>query len=200
MRSLISRLLLQYRYEANLLGGSIVILFGLFMTGLFPMPWLHRDLRFNAGPRGGNPVGAYVLGLAFGFGWTPCIGPVLGAILTLSALSATALTGITLLTVYSLGLGLPFLISAAFTDGLLRRWRTGRLTGRLLQVGAGANLIVVGLLVVTGAMSIFSFWLLENVPLLAKIGCPRTSFHWGTGHGCLESVGWVRRRLRCGGG
>src|SRR5260370_3578328 len=66
----ISRLLLQYRYEANLAGGAIVILFGVFMTGLISMPWLQRDLRFHQTLRGGRPIGAYVLGLAFAFGWT----------------------------------------------------------------------------------------------------------------------------------
>ncbi len=140
------------------------------MTGLIPMPWLQRDLRFHGSLRGGHPVGAYVLGIAFGFGWTPCIGPVLGAILTLSALSATASSGIALLTLYSLGLGLPFLASALFADGLLRRWRTARRAGRFLQVGAGAIMIVMGAAVITGAMSVFSFWLIENIPMLARIG------------------------------
>ncbi len=166
----IGRLLLQYRYEANIAGGAIVILFGVFMTGLIPMPWLQRDLRFHARLRGGQPLGAYVLGIAFGFGWTPCIGPVLGAILALSALSASASTGTVLLTIYSLGLGLPFIASALFTDNLLRRWRTARRTGRFLQVGAGAIMIFMGVAVVTGAMPVLSFWLIENIPMLARIG------------------------------
>lgn len=105
----LSRALLYYRYEANLAGGAVIILFGIFMTGLVPMPWLQRDARFHGKITGGRPVGAYLLGLAFGFGWTPCIGPILGAILTVSAVSSTALTGIVLLSVYALGLGLPFL-------------------------------------------------------------------------------------------
>lgn len=75
----ISRLLLAYRYETNLVGGGIIIVFGIFMIGLVPMPWLHREMRFPGISGGGRLVGAYVSGLAFGFGWTPCIGPVLGA-------------------------------------------------------------------------------------------------------------------------
>jgi cytochrome c-type biogenesis protein len=94
-----SRLLLSYRYEATLVGGAIVIVFGVFMTGLIRLPWLERDVRFHGSIRGGRPFGAFLLGLAFGFGWTPCIGPVLGAILTVGALSSTASTGIVLLTV-----------------------------------------------------------------------------------------------------
>jgi cytochrome c-type biogenesis protein len=165
-----SRLLLQYRYEANIAGGAIVILFGVFMTGLIPMPWLQRELRFHGGPRGGRSIGAYVLGLAFGFGWTPCIGPILGAVLTVSAISSTAPAGITLLSTYSLGLALPFLTFAVFTDSLLRRWkRVGRL-GRFLQVGAGGIMIVMGGAVITGTMSLFSFWLLETFPVFSGIG------------------------------
>lgn len=166
----LSRLLLFYRYEANLVGGAIVILFGVFMTGLVPMRWLEQESRFHGTIRGGRPAGAYLLGLAFGFGWTPCIGPVLGAILTVSAVSSTASTGIVLLSVYALGMGLPFLLSTIFADALLRRrTEVGRL-GRLAQVGAGGVMIVMGVAMITGTMSVFSFWLLENVPILQAIG------------------------------
>src|SRR3546814_1589876 len=102
----LGQLLLQYRYETNIVGGAIIIAFGLFMTGLLNLRWLHREFRFHADIPGGRPVGAYVLGLAFAFGWTPCIGPVLGAILTVSAATATVSQGLALLAVYSLGLGL----------------------------------------------------------------------------------------------
>ncbi|MBA3518817.1 MAG: cytochrome c biogenesis protein CcdA [Rhizobiales bacterium] len=166
----ISRLLLWYRYEANIIGGAIIIVFGVFMTGLVRLSWLQRDLRFHGDLRGGRPAGAYVLGLAFGFGWTPCIGPVLGAILTVSALSASASSGITLLGVYSIGLGVPFLLSAMFTDGLARYLKRMRRTGRLLQVGAGGILVVMGIAMITGQMSAFSFWLLERFPILTTIG------------------------------
>ena len=165
-----SRLLLSYRSEATLFGGAIVIVFGVFMTGLVRLPWLERDMRFQASLRGGRPLGAYLLGLAFGFGWTPCIGPVLGAILTVSALSSTASTGIALLTVYSLGLGIPFLMSAAFADSLMQRLKAMRRLGRTLRITAGGIMIVMGIAMVTGTMSAFSLWLLENVPMLASIG------------------------------
>lgn len=166
----LGQLLLSFRYEATIAGGVIVILFGVFMTGLVRMPWLEQDLRFHGDVRAGRPAGAYLLGMAFGFGWTPCIGPVLGAILTASALSATVTSGIVLLTVYSLGLGVPFLLSAAFADGLVRRLKTMRRAGRILQIGAGVVMIVMGLAMITGRLSLFSFWLLENFPLLAQIG------------------------------
>ena len=165
-----SRLVLRHRYEANILAGAVVIAFGAFMTGLIPMPWLQRDLRFHGGFRGGRPISAYALGLAFAFGWTPCIGPVLGAILAVSALSSTASAGIALLAAYSLGLGLPFLASATVADNLLRRWRNiGRL-GRLLQIGAGGIMIIMGVAMISGTMTTFSFWLLDTFPVLANIG------------------------------
>lgn len=166
----LSRLLLSYRYEANIIGGLIVAVFGIFMTGLVPMPWLQRDTRYHGNIRGGRPAGALLLGVAFGFGWTPCIGPVLGAILTIGAVSSTASSGILLLSVYSLGLGLPFLLATAFADGLLLRLKGARRIGRLLQVGAGGVMVAMGIAMATGMMSVFSYWLLENVPLLASIG------------------------------
>jgi cytochrome c-type biogenesis protein len=166
----ISRLLLSYRYEANVVGGAIIILFGMFMTGLVRLPLLEREFRFHGHLSGGRPVGAYLLGLAFGFGWTPCIGPVLGAILTVSALSSTASNGIALLSIYSVGLGLPFLLSAFFMDGLMKRLKGMRRAGRILQIGAGATMAVMGVAMITGHMSAFSFWLLEQFPILTRIG------------------------------
>jgi cytochrome c-type biogenesis protein len=165
-----SRLLLYYRYEGTLIGGAFVILLGVFMTGLVRVPWLERDVRFHGSIPGGRPLGAFLLGLAFGFGWTPCIGPVLGAILTVSALSSTASAGIILLAIYSLGLGIPFLLSAAFADRLMQRLKTMRRLGRTLQVGAGGVMVAMGIAMITGSLSAFSFWLLENVPMLARIG------------------------------
>lgn len=165
-----SRVLLSYRYETNLFGGAIIIVFGVFMTGLLRLPWLERELRFHGNLRGGRPFGAFVLGLAFGFGWTPCIGPVLGAILTVSALSSTASSGIALLSIYSVGLGVPFLLSALFTENLAKRLKAMRRTGWLLQVAAGSVMIVMGVAMITGTMSIFAFWLLEQFPILTTIG------------------------------
>ncbi len=131
------QLLLAYRYETNLMAGAVIILFGLFMIGLIKWSWLQRDTRFHFDLPDAGPLSAYVLGLAFALGWTPCIGPVLGTILTTGAVSATVSQGIVLLSAYSLGLGLPFLGAAVFTERILRRVsRLGRL-GRSLQIGAG---------------------------------------------------------------
>lgn len=166
----LGQLLLAYRYELNIIGGTVVIAFGLFMMGLLRLPWFQRDLRFHTTIPGGRPLGAYMLGLAFAFGWTPCIGPVLGAILTVSAVSATVSSGVALLAVYSLGLGLPFLMAAVFTGGFLARMRIMRRFGRWLELFAGAVMVLMGIAMITGYLSAFSYWLLETFPGLASIG------------------------------
>ncbi len=162
--------LISYRYELNLIGGVIVIGFGLFATGLLRPSWLQRDFRIDIPLPGGRPVAAYLLGMAFAFGWTPCIGPMLGAILTVSAASATVAKGITLLAVYSLGLGIPFLLVALFTGGLLARIKLMGRVGQLLQILAGGIMVLMGIAMITGQLSRFSFWLLETFPWLSTIG------------------------------
>ena len=168
--TLAGQFLLSYKYELNLAGGAIVILFGIFATGLVPMPWLERDVRFHGGEIKKGHLGAYLLGLAFGFGWTPCIGPVLGAILTISAATATVQDGVKLLAAYSLGLGIPFLAAAYSTHVLVRSMQRMRKLGRVLKVSTGGTMIVMGVAMMTGYLSTFSYWLLETFPLLSTIG------------------------------
>ena len=142
--------LLRWRFELNLIGGGIVILFGLFMLGAARLSAMERDLRFHLDLPGGQPVASYVLGLAFGFGWTPCIGPILGAILTASAASATVGEGVVLLAIYSAGLGVPFLVVAAFTDKAAGRLRGIGRWGRRLHQAAGGVMVLMGLAMMTG--------------------------------------------------
>jgi len=152
------------------LAGIIVMVFGAHFVGVYRIGFLDREMRLDAGDRGGSAFGAYVLGLAFAFGWTPCIGPQLGAILSLAASEASMTRGTALLGVYALGLGIPFLLVAAFFPqlaplmGFLKRHaeRVERIMGLLLWT--------IGLLMLTGGFSAMSFWLLENVPFLATLG------------------------------
>lgn len=167
----VGRLLLQYRYEANLIGGGVVVAFGVFMTGLIRPRWLLRDYRALSWPqRGGTPGAAGVLGVAFGVGWTPCIGPILGAILTVAATQSAEFNGVALLATYAAGLGIPFLLAALFTDRFARSVGNLRHWGRWLHPGAGVIMIVMGLAMMTGQLTVFAYWLLEVFPVLGRIG------------------------------
>lgn len=151
--------------------GVIVIVFGLHFLGLFRIPLLDREARLDAGDHGGSALGAFVLGLAFAAGWTPCIGPQLGAILSLAAQEGNVARGTVLLAVYAVGLGLPFLLAALFIGravGVMNRLKRHM---KWIERAMGALLLVVGLALVTGAFTDFSWWLLEGfdalgIPLL----------------------------------
>ena len=167
----IGQLFLRYRYEANIVAGAIVIVFGVFMLGVLPrMTWFQREFRLHPRLAGGHPTTAFVLGVAFGFGWTPCIGPILGAILTVSAVQSSLRGSIGLLTAYALGLGVPFLLFALFLRELLGRLSFLRRAGRPLQIGAGVFMILFGVAMVTGKLAALSYWLLDTFPGLGRIG------------------------------
>ena len=167
----LGRLLLQYRYEAGIIGGALVTLFGLAMLiGVERIPFLRRDVHFQTHVATRNPASAFVIGLAFGFGWTPCIGPILGVILTAAAVSESASAGIRLLGAYSAGLGLPFLLTAVFLHELAGRWRRIRALGRPLMLLAGGVMVLMGIAMMTGKLTAFSYWLLEQFPVLGRIG------------------------------
>lgn len=152
------------------ISGVVIIVFGLHFIGLFRIPFLDQEARMDAGDKGGSSFGAYVLGLAFAFGWTPCIGPQLGAILSLAASEASLTRGTVLLGIYAAGLGIPFLLAAMFlTRSMVVMNRLKRHMG-LIEKVMGGLLILVGLALVTGAFSMFSWWLLETFPSLARLG------------------------------
>jgi cytochrome c-type biogenesis protein len=163
-------LLLSYKVQLGVIAGVIVILFGLHLLGLTPLRLMNQEARFHLDLAGGRALSAFLLGIVFAFGWTPCIGPVLGAILTLSASTADVAKGSLLLAVYSLGLGLPFLLAALFTGTLLARIKALGRAGRTLQRVAGGLLVAMGLLMVTGQLEVIAYWLLETFPALANIG------------------------------
>ncbi|HHH38011.1 MAG TPA: cytochrome c biogenesis protein CcdA [Sedimenticola sp.] len=168
--SALGRLFATYRYEANIVGGVIIIVFGLFMTGLFKSTLLSRDTRFQVDMKGGRMLSAFVMGLAFAFGWTPCIGPILGAILAMTAVSSSVDSGMLFLATYSLGLGVPFILTALFTSRMVTHIGLFRRIGRPLHIGAGILLIVMGIAMITGYLSMFGIWLLNTFPFLLNIG------------------------------
>lgn len=152
------------------LSGLVVIIFGLHFLGVFRIPMLNQEARLDAGDRGGSAFGAYVLGLAFAFGWTPCIGPQLGAILSLAASEASITRGTLLLGIYAAGLGIPFLLAAIFVQrsmGVMNRIKPYM---GLIEKAMGALLLLVGVALLTGAFTAFSWWLLETFPALSLLG------------------------------
>lgn len=167
--SYLSRMLLSYRYEAAIAGGVLVFLFGLLMTGLVRIPILDRDARWHGAVRGGTPGGAYLIGLAFAFGWTPCIGPILGSILMLTSAGLSG-DGILLLALYSAGLGLPFILVTLTMARFMGRMRTLRHVGRWLQIAAGAGMMFMGAAMITGRLEEIALFFLRTFPFLGRIG------------------------------
>jgi len=168
--SAVGQVFLVYQREMSIAAGLVIMLFGLHFVGILRIPILYREARFAARSSGGSAVGAYVLGLAFAFGWTPCIGPVLGAILSLAAQEGSVGRGMVLMGAYAAGLGLPFLVTALFLDRAMGVM--GRLKRHMVAIERtmGVLLLAVGLMMVTGAFSDMSYWLLETFPSLGLIG------------------------------
>jgi cytochrome c-type biogenesis protein len=168
--SAIGTVFLQYQSYFNTIAGVLVMIFGAHFVGVYRIGFLDREARIDAGDRGGSSFGAYVLGLAFAFGWTPCIGPQLGAILSLAASEGSVARGTMLLAIYAIGLGVPFLLVAAFLPRLqgLMGWMKRHM--EQIERVMGLLLWTIGLLMLTGGFSAFSFWLLETFPALAVLG------------------------------
>lgn len=159
--------------QLDLLGqiaGVVIILLGLHFLGVFRIALLFREARFQVAGRPSGLIGAYIIGLAFAFGWTPCVGPVLAAILLVAASESSAFHGAVLLGAYSVGIGVPFLAAAfavrPFLE-LMKRFR--RHLGRIEQV-IGVLLIATGVLFLTGSINDIAFWLLETFPGLGRVG------------------------------
>jgi len=154
----------------NRISGIVVIIFSIHFLGIFRIKILERDIRFEVRNDIGNAFGAYILGLAFAFGWTPCIGPQLGAILALAASESSVLSGTSLLIIYAIGLGVPFLISAIFISRSLTFMKKIKDHMVIVERAMGILLLIVGILLLTGGFSKISFFLLELIPVLGAIG------------------------------
>lgn len=161
---------LQYQQYFGYVAGAVIILFGLHFLGLIRIPFLFKEARIDTGEVGGTPAGAYVLGLAFAFGWTPCIGPVLGSILAMAAQDGSFSKGIWMMGFYSIGLGVPFLLAAVFVRRFMAVMNRFKRHMALVEKLMGALLILVGILLLTGGFASFSFWLLETFPILSRVG------------------------------
>ncbi|MCP3055619.1 cytochrome c biogenesis CcdA family protein [Aurantimonas marianensis] len=168
--STIGQVLRQNLDWLGIVAGVAIIIMGLNFLGVFRLSFLSKEARLTAPDKPRSVVGAYLMGLAFAFGWTPCIGPVLGAILGLAGAKGTVGEGALMLSFYSAGLGVPFILAATFS-GAFFRWMNGfKAHLATVEKAMGGLLVVTGVLFLTGSMQAMSFWLLENFPVLQTIG------------------------------
>jgi len=168
--STIGRFLRVWQAELGVAAGIVIIVMGLNFLGLIRIPLLSREARLQADAKPATLLGAYLMGLAFAFGWTPCIGPVLGPILTLAGGRETVTDGALLLFVYSLGLGIPFLIAALFSEGFMRFLGRFRIHLGRVEKAIGVLLVIAGVLFMTGGVQTAAYWILEAFPALQQLG------------------------------
>ena len=161
---------LSYQTEMGYVSGLIVLVFGFHFLGIIQVPVLNREARFDFKSGGGGVIGAYVLGIAFAFGWTPCIGPILGAILSMSAQADSFHSGVILMAVYAAGLGCPFLLFGIFFGRSLSLLSPIRMHLGKVEKAMGILLLFVGMLLLSGGFTSLSFLLLETLPFLSIFG------------------------------
>jgi cytochrome c-type biogenesis protein len=167
--SVVGSLIRAYSGPLSIAAGVAIIVMGLHFLGVTPIAFLMQEKRVEV-PKPVGIWGAYVMGLAFAFGWTPCIGPILAAILAVAASEQTVARGAGLLAVYSLGLGIPFLIAAFAIEPFAAFLSRFKKHMRRVEQAMGALLVLTGIAFLTGSINVMSVWLLETFPMLAKIG------------------------------
>jgi len=168
--SRLGQFLLRWQEELAIVAGGIIVMMGLHFLGLFRLGMLLREIRFHPRTLASGPTGAFVMGLAFAFGWTPCIGPVLAPVLAVAATQTTLWQGAGLLALYSLGLGIPLLFAALFSHGFMRFLLRFRVHFIMVEKLMGVLLILTGIAFIGGQMQLMSFWLLEQFPILQQLG------------------------------
>ncbi len=155
----VGQFLVTQRTTFNIVAGVVIIIFGLHLTGLIKIPFLYRDKRLAAGQPGRGLGGSFVLGFAFAFGWTPCIGPILTAILAVAATRSTVLAGMFLLAVYSAGLAIPFLLTGLGLGQFLKFYGRFRRHLQAVEVASGVLLIGLGAMMALGKFTALSGYL-----------------------------------------
>ena len=167
--SIFGQMVRQFNTVLSVAAGLAIVVMGLHFIGLFRLGFLYRERRMAVSP-GASYGAAYLMGLAFAFGWTPCIGPILAAILAIAGSEATVSQGAALLAVYSAGLGLPFVGAALAVGSFLAFMRRFRAHFGTVEKVAGGLLVLTGIAFLTGGMQGFSFWLIQTFPGLATLG------------------------------
>ena len=149
----------RYKHPLSIIAGVVIIVFGLHLTGIFKIKALYTDARLHSVKGSSTILGAFVIGFAFAFGWTPCLGPILSAILVVASQEENVLRGIVLLTVYSLGLAVPFLLTSLLMERFLKFYSRFRSHMHALEIASGGLLIALGVLLVIGRFTLISSWL-----------------------------------------
>ncbi len=168
--SFIGNVLIFFGSELRIAAGIIIIIFSLNLLGFLNFSFLNQDKRFETGSYKDNYIFPFLVGAAFAFGWTPCIGPVLGSILALSATEATISKGVVLLSMYSLGLAIPFILSGYYMTVFLNSKKGfGKYYGRVTKTG-GVILLITGILIVTNQIQVISYYILTTFPFLTTFG------------------------------
>ena len=168
--SFIGNVLIFFGNELRIVAGAIIIIFSLNLLGFLNFSFLNQDKRFETGSYKDNYIFPFLVGAAFAFGWTPCIGPVLGSILALSATEATISKGVVLLSMYSLGLAIPFILSGYYMTVFLNSKKGfGKYYGRVTKTG-GVILLITGILIVTNQIQVISYYILTTFPFLTTFG------------------------------
>lgn len=168
--SAINQLVIEHVEIIGKVAGAVIVLFGLHYMGLLRIGFLYREARINPESRPASWLGAYVIGLAFAFGWTPCVGPILASILTIAGSRSDLGYGVSLLATYALGLGIPFLLAALAIKpfmGFMGRFRRHL---HKVEIAVGGLLVLTGILIFTNSLGQFSYFLLETFPWLARFG------------------------------
>lgn len=158
----IGRLFLTHQELIRQIGGAIIVFFGLYVMGALKLRWLSVDKHFRFSNRPAGDIGTYFIGVAFAAGWTPCVGPMLGSILLMASTSGSIGKGVELLTVYSIGLGLPLFIVAVAFNSFLARWKMLQRYLRTITIASGLFLVFVGLLIFTNSFAVITAFLTEH--------------------------------------
>ncbi|SCA57468.1 putative cytochrome c assembly protein, transmembrane domain [Candidatus Terasakiella magnetica] len=162
----LGQVIAQHKQTLAMVGGGIIVVFGLHYMGLFKIAFLNFEKRFHPDQKPAGLIGAFVLGLAFGFGWTPCVGPVLSTILMVAGGMGELSDGIILLAIYAAGLGIPFMLAAALSAHFMSFLARFRKHLHKVEIAMGGLLVLTGTLMLTGSLTDITGWLLETFPVL----------------------------------
>ena len=168
--TVISGLMFEYLDYLRVAGGIVIIIFGIHFMQLIQIPLLNQELRVQVQNYKPGVVGSYIIGLSFAFGWTPCIGPILGSVLSVAASSETISQGVFLLFLYSMGMGIPFLLAAYAIGSFLNFFSKIKKYMRTIEIVTGLLLIIFGILILTNRIQELAFFFIKYFPILTQLG------------------------------